>query len=231
MVKQSKLVSYAKSPKNFLNCYAPKTKRYFHRLQSGVYKWNCKNEKVKFISLTTAPNASERNIMKDLRKLVARIKSKNGKMEYCAVRTNEGYGVIHLLCATAYISQKWLSYNWNEIHKSPIVDIRIMKNQQGLSNYLCSQYLNSQKCSFTYLSYTAKWLFPNAIKCWKIALEKSRYWNAKNPPRFNPMLQSWIYSVDIKKAIQLWNNMLKKVANGISPVLPDTKYKSLSDYG
>jgi len=109
---------------------------------------------VRFITLTTSSKGAKRSMYHDFRCLKYRIKRHFGEFEYLKVNTNEGYGVIHLLYKGTYIPQGWLSQNWDDIHNSPVVDIRFMRGgTNGLGSYIVSQYLSNQRCSFIRYSF------------------------------------------------------------------------------
>jgi len=142
--------------------------------------------------------------------LMKRITRKFGKPEYVRVETNEGNGVVHILYTDHYIPQRWLSYNWNDIHSSPNVDIRSSRQQDKLASYLASQYLSKQKCTFTRLSTTKNWIFSGACKVWKNLID-----NEKNQCYFNSVQDKYYYkrqeisfSEILQKALLKWNNII-----------------------
>lgn len=96
------------------------------------------------------------------------------KMKYWKIRTNEGNGVLHLVFRGKFIPQRWLSEQWAEIHKSPIVDIRSLyetrKGLTGIVFYLVGNYLAKQ--SFERMSWGYSWVFPAFVKSWKSLIEK-----------------------------------------------------------
>jgi len=97
-----------------------------------------------------------------------RIKRRYGTFEYIKIRTNEGYGVLHILYVGKFIPQRWLSRNWNEIHQSPIVDIRATSRMKGLGKYVVSQYLSDQRCSFIRYSWSWWWVYRGFVHYWKV---------------------------------------------------------------
>jgi hypothetical protein len=96
-----------------------------------------------------------------------RIKRKYGEFEYIKIRTDEGNGVVHILYAGCFIPQPWLSRMWNEIHQSPIVDIRSASRIKGLGRYVVSQYLSDQRCSFLRYSWSWGWVYRGFVKIWR----------------------------------------------------------------
>jgi hypothetical protein len=97
------------------------------------------------MTLTSSRESKRRNLNADGRALKMRIFRKyHSKMKYWKIRTNEGNGVLHIVFRGKYIPQKWLSEQWVEIHKSPIVDIRSLyetkRGLQGIVYYLIGNY-------------------------------------------------------------------------------------------
>jgi hypothetical protein len=94
-------------------------------------------------------------------------------MKYWKIRTNEGNGVLHIIFRGKYVPQKWLSEQWADIHKSPVVDIRsLYETKKGLRNiafYLVGNYLAKQ--SFERMSWGYSWVFPGFVGCWKRIIE------------------------------------------------------------
>jgi len=111
------------------------------------------------------------------------------KMKYWKIRTNEGNGVLHIVFRGKYVPQKWLSEQWADIHKSPIVDIRSLhetrKGLTGIVFYLVGSYLSKQ--SFERMSWGYNWVFPGFVSCWKRLIENYGF----------------------KKALFLWNLLLR----------------------
>jgi hypothetical protein len=95
-------------------------------------------------------------------------------MKYWKIRTNEGNGVLHIVFRGKYIPQKWLSEQWADIHRSPIVDIRSLyetrKGLTGIVFYLVGNYLAKQ--SFERMSWGYGWVFPAFVGSWKRIIEK-----------------------------------------------------------
>ena len=107
------------------------------------------------VDLTTAEGVSQESLTDDFKKLrrVIERKFKAYEVHFFKVQTYEVNGVLHMVWAirfkhAVWISQRWLSDRWGEIHGSPIVYIRRVKGgDDGLkriSRYLVSQYLAGQ---------------------------------------------------------------------------------------
>ena len=99
-----------------------------------------------------------------------KLRRRDIEFEYFNVKTKEGNGVLHLFFVftsrKAYISQKWLSKTWQEIHKARIVFISKYryKAAKKLSCYLVSQYVGGQS-GFDRYSWSRK--EPSGfVKCW-----------------------------------------------------------------
>jgi len=122
--------------------------------------------RVRFITLTTSTEASIEDLNKHFRALVMRIRRKYGQFVYFKVKTDEGNGVLHILAVCPYIDQRWLSEAWSELHKSPVVDIRLLKGgAKGIARYLVSQYCAGQE--FIRQSWAYEWVYKGFIKVWE----------------------------------------------------------------
>jgi len=166
--------------------YTKKQRRAFQRLMSGLTVGKSRKERLRFMTLTSSTESVGRNLNADFRALKMRIFRKyHFKMKYWKIRTNEGNGVLHIVFRGRYIPQEWLSEQWADIHKSPIVDIRSLretgKGLQGIVFYLVGNYLAKQ--SFERMSWGYSWVFPAFVRSWKRLIEKYGfkqalfYWN------------------------------------------------------
>jgi len=169
--------------------YTKKQRRAFQRLMSGLTVGKSRRERLRFMTLTSSPEAKGHNLNADFRALKMHIQRRyHFKMKYWKIRTNEGNGVLHIVFRGKYLPQKWLSDQWAEIHKSPIVDIRSLyetrKGLQGIVYYLIGSYLAKQ--SFERMSWGYSWVFPAFVKSWKGLIEKYGF----------------------KQALFLWNRLL-----------------------
>lgn len=135
---------------------------------SGVQYARIKGDAIRFITLTTSMRGEEHSMYRDFRVLKYRIIRRFGTFSYLKVNTNEGNGVIHILYKGTYIPQRWLSENWNDIHHSPVVDIRRMRGGiNGLGGYVVSQYLSDQRTSYIRYSWSWGWVYCGFVKYWK----------------------------------------------------------------
>lgn len=142
------------------------------------------------MTLTSSLQSVGRNLNSDFRTLKMRIFRKyHFKMKYWKIRTNEGNGVLHIIYRGKYIPQQWLSKQWADIHKSPVVDIRSLyetrKGLTGIAFYLVGNYLTKQ--SFERMSWGYSWVFPAFVSSWKRLIEKYSF----------------------KRALFLWNLLLR----------------------
>jgi hypothetical protein len=149
---------------------------------SGLTVGKSRNQRLRFMTLTTSDQAKDLGFHKKLndqfRALKMRIYRKYMfKMKYWKIRTNEGNGVLHIVFRGKFIPQKWLSSKWTDLHKSPIVDIRSLyetpRGLKGICFYLIGNYLTKQ--SFERMSWGYSWVFPAFVGCWKCLLEKYRF--------------------------------------------------------
>jgi hypothetical protein len=155
--------------------HTKKQRRAFQRLMSGLTVGKSRRERLRFITLTSSPESVGRNLNADFRALKMRILRKfHFKMKYWKIRTNEGNGVLHVVYRGKYIPQKWLSEQWANIHKSPVVDIRSLRETKkgltGMVFYLVGNYLAKQ--SFERMSWGYSWVFPAFVSSWKRLVEK-----------------------------------------------------------
>ena len=200
-----------------------KNRRFFHRISSGQTLAKYQRKPIRFFTLTTSDEAKYNDLSRDVSVLIKRIRRKQPNFQYWKVITDEGNGVAHVLYKGEYMTQKWLSYNWNKIHSSYIVDIRKCDNERSIASYLVNQYLSSQKCSYTRMSYSNKWIFKGAVKVWNDILT-----SVKNRCFYNPVQEKWYYKrkpIQFKEilswALHRWNTILYYLSY---------KQKTLQDY-
>lgn len=151
--------------------------RIFHRLVTGLQIAINKNEIMRFLTLTTAPNA-KRDIKKSFDVLRKRIMRANRWKDgfsgfkfnkYFCLRTTEGLGVLHIVFWGKFIPIQWLKKNWLDIHGAYEVDIREVKTKKkkanGIVNYLITNYLTTQPIKR--MSYGWGWAWLGFCKAWK----------------------------------------------------------------
>ena len=110
------------------------------------------------------------------------------KFEYCAIRTNEGNGVVHMIALSPKIEEQWLKKTWNKIHNgSYMVSIdELWGSTKKVVRYLMRHYIVSH--NFIRMSYSKHWVF--------------KY--------FSVMMKSLIKYNGFKKGIYLWRVLLRE---------------------
>jgi hypothetical protein len=141
------------------------------------------------MTLASSPASIGRDLNADFRVLKMRVYRKfHFKMKYWKIRTNEGNDVFHIVFKGKYILQDWLSAQWTDIHKSPIVDIASLyetpRGLKGICFYLIGNYLFRQ--SFERMSWGYSWVFPAFVASWKRFIEKYCF----------------------KRGLEMWNRLL-----------------------
>jgi len=87
-----------------------KRARLYQRLMSGIQFAQYRNERLRFMTLTSSPESNPDLLNRHFEVLVKRIRRKFGLFEYCKIRTPESQGgVIHCCFRGKFIPQKWLS--------------------------------------------------------------------------------------------------------------------------
>lgn len=94
-----------------------------------------------------------------------RIRRRCNYFEYLVVRTREGNGVLHVLYQGPYLSQKWLSEQWEQLHGSPVVWIEACHGSgKGAARYVATQYVAGQDFARMFWSYG--WVFKGFVSAW-----------------------------------------------------------------
>jgi hypothetical protein len=153
--------------------WSTKQKRAYQRLLSGLTRAKTLGKKVRFMTLTSSPRSSWNELNSHFQVLRKRIERIFGKMDYMKFKTNEGYGVLHVVYAGSFVPQRWLSRNWNEIHGAKIVDVREVRGENRLARYLISNYLVTQ--TFVRMSWSWGWVFRGFVSLWKWFIRKYGY--------------------------------------------------------
>lgn len=197
----------------------------FQRMATGLQIARNQNKPMYFMTLTTAKQRVQRkHFLPDgtheyidrtikesfaiLRKRVERAKNKRQKRKksdgfngfkfnrYYCLRTSEGNSVLHIVYWGRYIPQKWLSYQWEQIHGAFKVDVQRCKTKHkqvnGLVGYLLQKYLQDQPIER--MSYGWKWAWLGFCKSWKKV--KETYGKLRKTPYFagiKPLRSRYIY--------------------------------------
>lgn len=143
-----------------------KQKRCYHRFMSGIQATRGRGHGLRFMTLTTSEEATPGELHRHWRSLVARLRRRWSSFQYCVIKTDEGNGVLHILFDGPYIPQAWLSSTWQKLHRSKIVDIRLVTgSMRKIATYLVWQYLGNQSSSR--LSWSWGWVFPGFCGAWR----------------------------------------------------------------
>ena len=188
-----------------------KVRSAYHRISSGQILARFQHRKIRFFTLTSSDDSRYNDFSRDIDVLVKTIRRKQPNFQYCKINVfEEGRWHTHVLYKGKYIPQKWLSCKWNQIHKSPIVDIRSCDNDRSIASYLINQYLSNQNATYTRISYSTKWLYKGAIRDWRDILSRMR-----KRCFFNPVQCQWYYKrkkIEFKQilrwALDLWERVL-----------------------
>ena len=157
-------------------------KRLYQRAMSGIELALSKKQKIRFLSLTSGPEAKDELIHEHFRALVKRIRYYYPEFEYLSVKeeTIAGKKHLHILYKGAYLPQKWVSAQWKELHQSPIVHITIFRGSpKRASSYIC-KYIGKDPSSARYWC-SWKWVFRGFVRAWRAIVAQFRdravdYW-------------------------------------------------------
>ena len=182
-----------------VSSWSPKARRWYQRVLSGVTHHQANRRQLRVITLTSGPDAPGQNQLNAswqvLRKRIMRKWSM--RMEYWKLRTSEGRGVLHIIYSGPWIPQKWLSWNWAEIHNSPIVYIQKMRfKKKRLVNYLMKHYLPAHDVRglYTRMSWSWGWVFRGFCGAWKW------FWK-RGPTRYEAIIE---WNKLMRRANPLW---------------------------
>ncbi len=140
--------------------WSRKQKRGYHRVRSLLWFWESHQFQVLWVTLSTAEGGDAEKLTYHHKQLRQRIERQLGfaGLEYYQVRTDEGHGVLHIFWAWRvpdgerarrfWISQEWLSSQWEALHGAPVVWIKAYqpshRSRNRLSRYVISQYVQDQ---------------------------------------------------------------------------------------
>ncbi|MBA7550048.1 hypothetical protein ES705_42554 [subsurface metagenome] len=132
-----------------------RVRRFYQRYFSGVGVGG----RLRFLTLTSSDEAVVKgyDIHKHFRALKERLRRKWGRFEYMGVVEIIGERQhLHLVFRGEYMAQVQLSAMWQEIHASPVVDIRSVYKARGGARYL-AKYLAKEAVNRYWASYN--WVF------------------------------------------------------------------------
>lgn len=163
-----------------------KRKRLFFYLKSGLM-WNNSRE-IRFLTLTSAPGSPDlarsfNRLVTEIRRTTPESLVKGGwltlndlevyypgvpvdeplQFEYAGCRTDEGYGVLHLLVCGGYLPVRWLRSLWVKIHGARQINIQKVGDRDRVAGYVLGQYVGNQS-KFIRMHVSRRWLFPGARK-------------------------------------------------------------------
>jgi hypothetical protein len=173
-----------------------KQKRGYHRVRSLLWFWECHQFQVLWVTLSTAEGGDAEKLTYHHKQLRQRIERQLGfqGLEYYQVRTEEGHGVLHIFWAWRvpdgerarrfWISQEWLSSQWQALHGAPVVWIKAYqpshRSRNRLSRYVISQYVQDQ-CGYVNMCWSWKRSLGFPIsRLWE---EMRHQWSTRNAYR------------------------------------------------
>jgi hypothetical protein len=143
--------------------------RLFWAIKTGIEYHN--DERYLRLLTVTSSNESPQDIRKSFRKLLfllrANKSNKAKKIEFVAVETFEGNGVIHALCIGDFIKRDDIIEKWKLIHKAWSVDIRAVDLQDSVKfqKYVYGQYILGQS-AVKGVFWSKKWMWRGALVDW-----------------------------------------------------------------
>jgi len=173
----SLVVSCHKSP--FQSSWTRAQKRLFHRVLSGIEMAKRSNDYLRVLTLTSSLDSGD--FHGDFEVLKKRIRRKFGRFEYVAVKehTKEGLVHLHLVYRGRFMSQKWLSETWEEVHGAKIVWIARLYTWK-LAKHLARYFVKEGVGRF-WMSWG--WVYRGFVRDWKrLVSEKGfkalAYWHS-----------------------------------------------------
>ncbi len=132
-----------------------RVRRFYQRYFTGIGVGG----RLRILSLTSSDEAVSQgyDIHRHFRTLVKRLRRRWGRFEYIGVVEIKGDRQhLHLVFRGEYMEQVQLSAMWQDIHKSPVVDIRAVYRAKGGARYL-AKYLAKEALNRYWASYN--WVF------------------------------------------------------------------------
>jgi len=143
--------------------------RCFQRVMSGLRLGG----NLKLITLTTSEESWQagKSIQSSFRALLMRLRRRNWCFGYVRVveRTKAGLPHYHVILRGPYIPQSVLSGWWQEIHLSPVVDVRAVRQRVGAASYL-AKYLGKDTSSR--YSWSWDWVWRGFAKDWRLLVSE-----------------------------------------------------------
>lgn len=180
-------------------------------MDCGIKKWFEKGN-LYFLTLTSSPGRGYEWLCRDFEVLRKRVKNLvKQKIEYVAVKTREGFGVLHVIFNGKRLEIDWLKRQWANIHGADQVYIRKVVYSGGrLRNYLV-KYLKNQGR----VSYSWDWFkkgFMSQIRGALVEYRKTKFsFKFLMMPKFCVYaFNHWFYTV---KSPEIVNNYVTQVLN------------------
>lgn len=174
-------------------------KRCYHRVICGLERGGS----LRLITLTSSDNAPG-DIQRSFRKCIMRLKRRQLLKDYIKVIEvkDDGRQHIHLCYRGEYIEQAALSAMWQEIHHSPIVDIRRVKagrqSKRGVAGYLAKYMAKEMVKRY---SWSWHWVYPGFVKTWREA------------KRVVVILKLWLPAGEVAGALlKLWRSHIRALS-------------------
>lgn len=142
-----------------------KSKRCYHRVISGIERGG----RLRFLTLTSSDAAPE-DIQRSWRKLYMRLKRRGLLDGYIKVveQAPDGRKHLHILIRGPFIKQAIIKAMWNDIHRSSIVDIRLLKPRRTpamMASYM-AKYMSKEHAGR--YSWSWPWVWRGFVRHWTI---------------------------------------------------------------
>jgi len=119
--------------------------------------------------------------------------------DYFKVETNEGNGVLHIVYKGEYLPYDYLVDNWQDIHNSWDVNIKLIDNSKKdlkkASTYIVSQYISHQDSSYVRSSQSWGWVYRGFKRDWRSLCSWYYKWCSDWPDTGKhtrlPLLEYW----------------------------------------
>lgn len=162
--------------------------RGFQRIMSGFHRGG----RLRLLTLTSSPEAG--NFQRDFRRLYMRLKRKGVRFEYIRVLeyTRSHLVHAHILYRGDYLDHAWISHLWEQIHQSPVVDIRSVRKEKRMASYLAS-YLSKEVAGR--ISWSWSWVWRGFVKDWRFLCRVWRACGGASTASFQELLDLWKYCV------------------------------------
>lgn len=170
-------------------------KRCFHRVISGLERGGS----FRLLTLTSSDRAPSR-IQPSFRKLIMRLRRRRLVQDYIKViETKDDWRKhIHMCFRGDYIDQAYLSHLWQQIHNSPVVDIRKVrygsKSRTRVASYL-AKYMAKEV--FHRYSWSWGWVYKGFVATWRLAMQIVRPLlnDPHRPTTFQAFLRLWHHHI------------------------------------